>query len=56
MLDLDKRAGVGLAGGYAIWGAELQYRDAESTGSAVAVYAKLRFPISIFVRWLTTRP
>lgn len=56
LLDVDGRPGALVAGGYAIWGLEMQYRDAESTGAAFAIYGKLRFPVSIFVRWLTTRP
>ncbi len=56
LLDLGGRPGVSAAGGFSILGVEMGYRDAEATGPAFAVYGKLRLPVSIFVRWLTTRP
>jgi hypothetical protein len=55
MMDATKghRAGFMTALGFAIFGAELEYRNAEQTGKAWAIYGKLRLPISALVQVLT---
>ncbi len=55
MMDATKghRAGFMTALGFAIFGAELEYRNAEQTGKAWAIYGKLRLPISALVQVFT---
>lgn len=52
LYDVSGRGGVMAALGWAIFGVETDYRNAEQTGKAWALYAKLRIPVSLFIRAL----
>lgn len=47
MMDTQTHWGGMVAAGFAIVGIEGQYRDAESTGPAWAIYGKIRIPITL---------
>lgn len=49
MRDTDGHNGAMVAAGFALLGVEGELRDAERTGSAWAVYAKLHVPVSFLV-------
>jgi hypothetical protein len=50
LLDVAGHAGGMLAVGWSLFGVETQLRQYDGLGSGIAVYAKLRLPISIIAR------
>jgi hypothetical protein len=50
LLDVSRHAGVMASLGWAIFGVEGEYRGADASGDAWAVYGKLRIPISVLAR------
>ena len=55
LYDVSSRAGLMSALGWALFGVEGEYRNAEATGNAWAIYGKIRLPVSLLVRVLADR-
>lgn len=55
LLDVSGHPGGMLALGWSLFGVEGQVRDYDGRGTGAAVYAKIRFPISIIARLFTSR-
>ena len=56
LLDVQGHPGLMGAIGWSILGVEAQYRTYDGLGSGVAVYAKIRIPISIIARVFRSQP
>lgn len=56
VVDTHGFPGGHVALGFAAFGIEGQWRDAEAFSPHVALYGKLRVPVSVIVEWLTASP